>query len=261
MSEPNERRIEHLFLLVGGNPLPNAVAARHLTNTHTGITLVHSQGSGPVAGHLASWLRNQGLSNVARVQVRESDPLSIATRVRERMQSIGATQIGLSYTGGTKAMSVHAYRAVEKWAVENGATAVFTYLDPRELRMVFDPEDPDSGGRGHSECVARTVKMGLEDLLALHGWSLLHEPTTVPILPHTAETLAMACAADDLFEAWKGWLCNELVAKCRRPDHRDWKSKTQLSSLRLELPQDGSLDRLTDALRHELGVTTPEIVP
>jgi len=136
---------DHLLLLVGANPLPNAVAGKLLVAPDGTITLVHSggaSGTADVAQRLRGWLEQQEVVNTVELkEVEESSPSSIVRGVQERLNAIQAKTVGLHYTGGTKAMSVHAYRTVEQWAKEKNITAAFSYLDARTLEMVFDPVD------------------------------------------------------------------------------------------------------------------------
>jgi hypothetical protein len=103
------------------------------------------------------------------------------------------------------------------------------------------------------------VELKLEDLLELHGWTLKHPPTTQPVLPITANSLAVICKGDNAFSDWKQWVQGELRAKCRRSDKDEWKSKTALSSTSLDLPKGETLDPVVQALRRELRLTTDHL--
>ncbi len=252
----NLPRSEHLFLLVGSNPLPNAVAGKLLTVQGGTITLVHSENFFQVVQRLQRWLCQQGLPNVRLKEVGESHPVSIAQNVRAELQAVNARSVGLNYTGGTKAMSVHAYRAVEQWGQSTGVKPAFSYLDARRLQMEFDPADPSSGELGQAAYIGRAVELKLADLLELHGWTLQHAPTALPVLPASAHALATACASIDSFKAWKQWVHNELRAKCRDPDKNEWRKKAVLKSLSLLLPEDRVLDAIVQSVRSELNQAT-----
>jgi hypothetical protein len=114
------------------------------------ITLIHSENSFQVAQRLQSWLFGPSFRNVRLKEVGESHPVSITQKVRTELHAINAREVGLHYTGGTKAMSVHAYRAVERWGQTNGVKPTFSYLDARRLQMEFDPADPSSGETGQA---------------------------------------------------------------------------------------------------------------
>lgn len=129
-----ERKVCHLLMLVGGNPLPNAVAGKLLVAPGGTITLVHSggaAGTGKVAQRLKQWLEEQARKEQTSVKVElkevsESNPSTIVQGVKERLEAVNAPSVGLNYTGGTKAMAVHAYRTVEQWAKEKGITPVLS---------------------------------------------------------------------------------------------------------------------------------------
>ena len=249
-----EKKTEHLVLLVGGNPLPNAVVGKLLAKPGGTVTLIHSAGptgTADVAQRLRAWFNEHKVAqSVELKEVEESNPTSIFRGVQECLKAVSAQRVGLNYTGGTKAMSVHAYRALEQWAKEKSVTPVFSYLDARTLQMMLDPINASSGEQ--RVYIGRTLELKLTDLLALHGWTLQHEPTRTALLPITAHALTKACATDDGFRDWKRWIEDELHAKCRRSDREDWKSKTQLQSVRLTSPESESLREVVQSMRSEL---------
>jgi hypothetical protein len=250
-------------LLIGSNPLPNAVAGRLLTTQGATITLLCSKDSFEVAERLQVWLGKHGLSPRHPKKIEESNPAAIFQGVLEELNCVKADRIGLNYTGGTKAMSVHAYHAVQHWAEKDrrggrNVETVFSYLNPRKLEMVFDPADPVSGQQGCFEPVALEVKLTLTDLLELHGWTLKIEPNSNPILPESAHVLAETCAVKDSFKAWRQWTTEELRAKCRRPDKDKWLSETKLPNT-LNLPQAPSLQGIVQSFKSSLSLTADEL--
>ena len=250
---------DHLLLLVGSNPLPNAVAGKLLTAQGGTVTLIHSDSFSQVAQRLRVWLSHQGVTEVRLKEVGESHPVSIAQNVQAELQSVHVQRVGLNYTGGTKAMSVHAYRAVEQWASAQrkqgkNAEIVFSYLDARKLEMVFDPADPSSGEYGRREYVGLEVPLTLTDLLEMHGWTPKHPTNRQPILPDSAGALAKVCVTDDGLNNWRQWIDNELRGKCRKPGKEDWKSKTALASTSLALPRDATLNGVVQSLQDELSL-------
>ncbi len=273
MPDLSKYQINHLFLLVGGNPLPNVVAGKLLLASGGRITLVHSQGTFDVAQRLKNWLQAHSTDTVVELkQVEESSPASIFHGVQKCLNDIPAEKIGLNYTGGTKAMSVHAYRAVEQWAKEENITAVFSYLDARTLEMVFDPVD--AGMSEQREYVGRALDLKLTDLVRLHGWTL-KEPTTEPKLPETAQELLRVHAEQHIADRWAEWLRAELLqhatrdernrVNCRRsPDgqecvvevpERRWLSQGQLKETVLQWPSDSDLQGVTSKMKSELSQT------
>jgi hypothetical protein len=280
--------VEHLLLVVGGNPLPNAVAAVLLTLQGGTITLIHSEGepsdaavgrqeigSFPVAQKLEAWLNDLSFAKVRLVGVRESRPDSIIQGVREALHSVAVTKIGINYTGGTKAMSVHAYRTVEEWRAEqrehgNEIEASFSYLDARRLEMVFDRA---SSQRSEVLYAGSAVKLDLEqDLLQIHGWKLKHPPKEAPVLPQSAQALLDVHTKPDAAERWREWLQNELLKKAKRPEQivvncsrspdrqsctvdqpgEKWANKTTLRAITLPWPTAPELRPLVEIMKSEL---------
>src|SRR6266851_938202 len=95
MSEIRDYQIDHLLLLVGSNPVPNAVAGKLLTAPGGTITLIHSEdglpaGRRPSDGptlvqRLKSWFVHAGYSdtNIGFKQVEESNAASVSAGVHE----------------------------------------------------------------------------------------------------------------------------------------------------------------------------------
>jgi hypothetical protein len=263
-------QVEHLLLLVGGNPLPNAVSGKLLTMPKGTITLLHSAGTANVAGRLRSWLIAQTFTVELR-QLEESNPASIVACVREALHCAPAS-VGLNYTGGTKAMSVHAYRAAEEWGQGNATRLVLSYLDARTLRMVIDPSNPESGQQGHDYYVGRDVQLSLMDLLQLHGWRLKNQPRTVAVMPNTAQQLKSIHAQQSTAEEWVRWIQDVLLQSAKRledvsvsckrsPDgqkcmaqrqSRKWKSTGNLKQLELEWPTAQGLQPVVHNMKDEL---------
>ena len=103
-----------LILLIGTNPLPNYVVASHFLNVNPNLErvwLIYSE-----TNHL---IGQQGTKNVDRYILRHLPQKA---------------KVHLNYTGGTKAMAVHVYRALES----DRRDATFSYLDARNHRLVQD---------------------------------------------------------------------------------------------------------------------------
>lgn len=246
MVQLGDYKADHLILLVGGNPLPNYVAARVLGKEGMAISLICSEGSQPIADRLKNLL-DETFAFTATELVDESRASSIQGEVtRALRQSPDATTVGLHYTGGTKAMAVHAYRAVDAWTKLNHRSAVFSYLDARTHKIIFDePAD--------EVFVGDALVLDLADLLSLHGWKQQCDPRTNPILPRTARAIAAAYAdhGKDADQPYKRWKHAELYPKCKG-DNGDWKRDKDLRQIKLAWP-DGALSSVADALRQETG--------
>ena len=158
-----EYKREHLFLLIGTNPLPNYIAAKLMLKDNGKLHLIYSRGVDEAANNLLKTLGlDQEKDRYKKVLIDESAAWDIYEKVNNEAK--GKTSLALHYTGGTKAMAVHAYRAV----IDANPDAVFSYLDARKLEMVIDR--PCSDSKRFS--VNLSVKPTIEELLSLHGYSL-----------------------------------------------------------------------------------------
>lgn len=251
-------RVGHQILLVGKNPLPNAVAGKLLTMPGGKITLIHSWDTAPTARKLQSWLKGEGLPLPEMKEVEESNATSIMQGVLSQLSGSDGKTLGLNYTGGTKAMSVHAYRAVENWGKDKKHKPVFSYLDARALQLIFDAPDPASGEQSSAVYVGELLQVKLNDLLNLHDWSLMHQPTRHPKLPKTAEALARAYSRPQAAKQWRKWKSEQLFNKCHEAKTDKWKENVTLRSINLALPVHPELSDIQTALQKELKITIGE---
>lgn len=215
-----QHRVDHLLLLVGSNPVPNAVAGKLLVKPGGAITLICSEDSLEVAQRLKSWLQNDVIKvrepNDSKVD--PADPHSIFKGVRKTLDGVNAQSVGLNYTGGTKAMSVHAYRAVEQWCKARSVQPKFSYLDARTLKMVFDPEDPESGQRPYKKYVGDALQIKLKQLMSFHNWKPhSQEPSQEPTFPDTANLLKALLSKEERLYQWKEWVNNFRVENLDNP--------------------------------------------
>jgi hypothetical protein len=261
-----ERQVDHLLLLIGGNAVPNAVAGVLLAKTNGTITLIHSKATLPVARRLVGWFKGKRPDLKVKLlpsDIEESDPASIFQGVTAALKdgkSAGATpkgaQVGLNYTGGTKAMSVHAYMAAKQWAGENATPCQFSYLDARTLSMRFDPLEAASGAGGDEQYVATETELYLKDLLQLHGWVANNTPTTEPMLVRSAGALVRVNQDRDATDAWVAWKDKHFLPLCCiKVGTRRWKDARALGQTILRLPQDQRLSDLVSALQADLSLT------
>lgn len=223
--------------------MPNAVAAKLLVEDGGTVFMVHSSDSLPVAQKINAWLKKDSCRlTVKYVEVKESAPASIYTKVREHFKENKVSSVGLNYTGGTKMMAVHAYRAVEDWAVQNDVEPVFSYLDADTLKMVFDP--PRGSLRERRVYVGEAVSLTLSDFLALHGWSLKNLPRLTALLPETARAIGIAYANKPTFkEKWKTWL--------KQKEERKNEAKESIDHL--SMPDEEEIKGVYCTLCRELG--------
>ena len=187
MSDLRPYQTDHLFLLIGANPLPNYVAARLLAKQVTTIWLLHSDGAEktePSTREPASRLKaaleklkredKLGFQAVHLQPIPSADNDRIERTISQLLRDEGVSgTVGLHYTGGTKPMAVHVYRALEHAWAKKSPPPIFSYLDPRKLALRVD----SSGTRSSElipvladEALRAQVEMKLNDLVALHGY-------------------------------------------------------------------------------------------
>ena len=161
-----DRRSDHLFLLVGGNTLPNWVAAQLLLKQPNGrVYLVYTSGVRKQLERLKKILEEEG-KPVSCFETDSADEEKIFKAVKDQAERLARTtsgKIGLNYTGGTKMMSVHAHHAIRE--AKDVHDPILSYLDAHSLELKFD--DPPGGERDVAS--AHQVCISIEKLFKLHG--------------------------------------------------------------------------------------------
>ncbi|MBE9227486.1 DUF1887 family protein [Phormidium sp. LEGE 05292] len=237
-SEFDKYKVDHLFLLIGENPLPNYVAARLLLNKGGTPYLVYSKDTTDTAIRLQTILSNEpiGLKTAQLVPLNdyESDAYHIKEEIRSKLEAIKVGKIGLNYTGGTKAMAVHAYRAV--FSKERPET-VFSYLDPRKLEMCIDRED---GDRIRLKVKPEYLEVKLVELFELHSLKLNGKPRQEAQLPELAAVLAKVFKDENKAKQWLDWYYNVFCQEARKEKKKngergDWQNKTNLATLSISV--------------------------
>jgi hypothetical protein len=176
---------EILFLLIGENPLPNYVAAKLLSkpfsdgraNISPILALIYSEETESYGKNLEGVLGKQDF-RYCPIKVDPSDYYDISEKISSQLATVNSkVSVGLNYTGGTKAMAVHAYRAIKKLR----SNAKFSYLDPRKKFMRFD-ENPQwiDISNVNSQAFDMT-KISLDQFLALHEWEKMKRSADNPI--------------------------------------------------------------------------------
>ncbi len=214
MYEIEPHQVDNLLLLIGGNPLPNYVAAQLLARdcVTTKVILVCSKDTrDEAARRIDLQLRAEGFGSIAYCEVEEANPQNIRNQVTQAIRALSGS-IGLHYTGGTKAMAVHAYLAVQ---IQAGGRAQYSYLDARKLELQVETGDalctiPDVGRLLPQPLTIKT-------LLALHGLvKFKKEMQATPLWPNTAGVLAELHADVAKSKAWREWCIGTLRDQAKK---------------------------------------------
>jgi hypothetical protein len=267
-------QVDHLILLVGGNPLPNAVAGSLLSKPTSIISLIYTQGTVDIADRFRQWFASSlNGRTIRQEQVEESHAGTVNQKVEKVIKEVAGESVGLNFTGGTKVMGVHSYLTLQRLRDDFRNRALeFSYLDPRSLSLLFDPQDPSSGGDSERIPVGTALEISLKDMLTLHGWKLFGDIVDWPILPASAAELGRIQADHGKANRWREWLENELFNNARRkipktgtcsavPDHgvctvqvpgERWLSNRQLKDMTLALPDQPDLADFARILSQEL---------
>ncbi|BAZ06398.1 Card1-like endonuclease domain-containing protein [Calothrix sp. NIES-3974] len=231
-SEFDKYKVDYLFLLIGENPLPNYVAANLLLNKGGIAYLIYSTGTEKSAERLQMILKSE-LNGFKDVVLRslddyESDPFHIQKKIREELEKIRDGKIGLNYTGGTKAMSVHSYRAVFK----KHPDAFFSYLDPRRLEMRIDREDRECD---RLKIKPETLQVELVKLFQLHGLELKGTPKKESQLVGLTNIFVDIFTDKSKANQWFDWYYHKFREQAYKDSRGDWRSPTDLEKMVIPL--------------------------
>lgn len=243
-SEFDDYKVDHLFLLIGENPLPNYVAAKLLINKWGTAYLVHTTDTQKSASRLRNILRNE-LSGLKDIELRslndyESDAYYIQQEIKEKLGNIESGQIGLNYTGGTKAMSAHSYRALFYEEIKDKTNktyqqregVIFSYLDARRLEMCIDREDNE---RTHLPIKPDTLQVELVKLFQLHGLELKQKPKQTTQLIELTKELIRIFEQDEQKKQWFDWyykiFCEEARKRKGNGSWGNWKDADDLANM------------------------------
>lgn len=243
-SQLDKFKVDHLFLLIGENPLPNYVAAKLLVNKDGTVYLVHTTDTYETANNLKIILiqEDNNFKDVELISLGdyESDAHHISTEISKKLAKLSNGIIGLNYTGGTKAMSAHSYRKLfyEELTENNPSNnktykqrenIIFSYLDPRKLEMCIDREN---GERERIKIQPTTLEVDLGKLFNLHRLHLTNTPEKEAKLPNLARVMANLFSNDTTRKIWFSEFYKEFCEQARKkkPDgtRGDWKSEPLL---------------------------------
>ena len=241
-SQLDKFKVDHLFLLIGENPLPNYVAAKTLVNKGGTAYLVHTTDTYETANNLKIILIQEDNKfkdvELITLQDYESDAHQISIEIRNTLTKISHGIIGLNYTGGTKAMSAHSYRTLfyEEIKENNGnkkyqqrENIIFSYLDPRKLEMCIDREN---GERERIKIQPTTLEVDIVKLFNLHRLNLTNTPEKESKLPNLATAMAHLFSDETKRKLWFSGFYKEFCEQARKKKsdgaRGDWKGETLL---------------------------------
>ncbi len=192
---PDDWKTDNLFLLVGGNPLPNYIAAHILLRPKGRLHLVYSKDVKEIANKLAGYFPSRHLLHELQDPADGAEILKVLSEALQK--HCQSDTVGLHYTGGTKAMSVHAHQIIRKQCND----AILTYLDARTLSLRRDDQMQPI-------YVQYQVKPMVADLFNLHDITLQKElpnETPQPIFPQLEKALAEVHSTKDGIVAYDRW--------------------------------------------------------
>jgi hypothetical protein len=195
-------RTDHLLLLVGANPLPNYVAALLLSKKGGTIHLLNSKGTEDVKNLLEQAINNKE-PNVKVVphevdEARGHRIYQTAKRIlKEIKEKSPGTSVGLHYTGGTKAMSVHIYRAFK----DDFPEGIASYLNARTVSIMIDNRDEPI----RLTPMNMDFSINLKELISLHGY-LPPEMNQTPFQTDLYQEIISIYSEDKPLKDWRKWV-------------------------------------------------------
>ncbi len=239
---------DHLFLLIGKNPLPNYVAAKLLTNENTNVHLIYSSDTLVYAQRLEDQLK--GVCQFAeKICVQPSEANKIKRKVTERLDKISGS-VGLNYTGGTKAMAVHVYRAI----ADKISIAKHSYLDPRNLAMLIDPpegvEDEicfylgKPNGSAEDQGNFKKTSISLDKLLYLHKLKPFQNMRSKPRWVKIAEAIQSEAIERNIWWNFQNKLRDHFEDRKKKTNYNPYyeskhhEMENELRQLRIDFPTD-----------------------
>jgi len=247
-------RCDRLILLMGGNPLPNWVAAVSLLRSGGTVFLLHSKFSDNASHKLEATLLQQAspaselpvVAAVERVSLGDEhdNPDRIQQAIRSLVQREPDMRWGLNYTGGTKTMSVHSYRTLAALQPD----AVLSYLDATRGQLAI--ERPDAAPTR----VQVTPPLSLEALFQLHGnrWQADRPPQRAAIQVAAARRMAQALQVEAVSNQWRQWRVSVLHPATKDRRTKYWKQVEQIDLSR-SLPLGLAPPALGRILREHFG--------
>lgn len=226
---PDELKCDHLFLLVGTNPLPNFVVARLLLRPETELHLIVTdeiQQLG-IPKRLLEVLGVNSPENLRRfIHVSASDPEMVFQKVSARVKETRG-KCNLHYTCGKKVMATHAYRAMETTLAEakRSEDGFYSYLDADTLELIVESCQGTRPFRIHPD-----VKVQIEEILKLHGRHPYGSLKTIPYHEDLSQQLVAYYQDPENRMAWLDWAKNNLKGKDPKGEEKPL-NKTQARAI------------------------------
>jgi hypothetical protein len=242
---PDRYKSDHLFLLVGTNPLPNFVAATLMLKPQGQLYLVYSDKTQKVAKRLARyWIDNHRQPQC--VSVDESDGDNIRQQIGHALTQIGNGHVGLNYTGGTKMMAVHASQTLRDYQASRQRPVTLSYLDARSTGMYIEHGNDKAF---MTEPLLYEVQPSIQEIVRLHAFELHAQIAVESQLPELATVLASAHQNPDAIEQWRRW-CDEVLRENTRTEKaHEWDKETLLQRVSIPLPTDPSLQTVAKQMQ------------
>lgn len=159
---------DHLFLLVGNNPLPNLVAGSLLTKPTSILHLLHTENTFQYAVNIKQLIVQRLSISASQIKLfplrLQTDQASIFQDLNSYFDldaSLKTGSIGLNYTGGMKPMAVHVYEFLKNHTGQTHQKFIHSYLDPIHYAMRF------SHAVTHKISYSE-LQISLAELLSLH---------------------------------------------------------------------------------------------
>lgn len=156
-----------LILLMGTNPLPNYVVAKYFLKESNikKIIILHSKKTCSYANMLSSIIHEELIKNGDSIDIvlKSIKDVGSATDIGDTIheRDVGekdTVKVHLNYTGGTKAMAVHAYQSVKG----KFSYPTFSYLDARQFKILNYIE------KDISTDLRKDISIDYETLIKLH---------------------------------------------------------------------------------------------
>jgi hypothetical protein len=183
-----EKISNHLFLLVGNNPLPNYIAAHRLTKPESYLHLIYTDETHHYALNLQDLFTRVLHFDKSHISLKRlespTDQSGIHTCLDQYLISnpLSEGSVGLNYTGGMKPMSVHIYEYIKDWCARDHRQFIYSYIDPVYYSIRF------SHGMNYlinfSEC-----QISMENLLGLHNRKIISVKSEV-LFPNFCKEVA-----------------------------------------------------------------------